>query len=894
MSFRTLQSFSVHPPGAGDLDILPNGIAVTCGEDGYVCFTDVKELKEIRSMRIVTDDGTVPSISVSATLSADGAHRDVFVASSDNYLLNRYSLGAKATFEGCYLRCTEEIKHISCSKSYVAVVSEDLRSRVVVRANMERVLILEGHKEVVKSVAIDPMETFVATSSADGTVKLFNIADVDGETVEVNPAGSLPIRYQHGMDDEVLARIAWQPQTGSLLAVPLQMNTIGLYERGTWKLNGKLVFPTFDGVFNADVNAIAFSPNGHYVVAASMSKQIFVWDVATRECLCSFECEDNVIALSWLVDANGFAVLMSSGLIGHASDVIPASKEPPTNTSVAAPLPVAAPTVEAVSPTPATSTKPDPSVLSTTTTAEDEDEMQVNAIKRSFGFDPDMAVLPAEATIDDDDLDPTTQAAMDAPLLATSSGLVPVAAATAVAQPSFQPGAVLQGPVILLAWNLLGDIEALTSTDQTPLVVLRFNDKAKRGFKFHDTYNLTMADFDDDGAIFAAPAQDDLPSVISYRPIDSWTSSGAWHHSLPEGEDVLCVTTAGSTCAVGTTRQYVRLFGAGGVLLSLFALPGRIVTLASHASGALAVLYAVGGTLHYAVYTVQSTAPRVQVRAQGVLPVAAVEWFGFNDDAAMLFCVQAKTGVVLVLSELVGRQWMPLVNPTHTHGPIFVVGVRDSTVFFLPKILDAPLHLPRKHRPVLSTWSYDRVEEDALWPAQKAAHAIAIDTDDAAMTVPLQAAADKAIILRIKSLCGSDQVQQALDLAACLALEKSHAIVQQIATHFGHRELHKRLVRLEAEAFPHDDEGDDEEETETAPPPRRAVASAFARTSSTREPEQHVASQDDDEPPQAKQTPAVAPAPSRPVRPTPGTFVNPFKKRPTGDADTGDSRKKQK
>ncbi|ETW02205.1 hypothetical protein H310_05771 [Aphanomyces invadans] len=912
-SFRTLASFSVHPPGIGDLDILPNGIAVTCGEDGYVCFTDMKEMKEIKSMRIVTDDGTVPSISVSATTSSDGSSRDVFVASSDNYLLNRYSLGAKATFEGCYLRCTEEIKYISSSKSYVAVVSEDLRSRIVLRANMERVLVLEGHKEPVKSIAIDPLETYVATAASDNTVKLFDISNVDGDTGEVNASGSIPIQYQQGMsNDDVLARVAWQPEAGSLLATPMRMNTVGLYERGTWTLSSKLVFPSFEGVFNSDVNVIAFSPNGKYVAAASMAKQIFVWEVASQAVVASFECDDNVIALSWLVDANSFAVLMTSGSLGHASNVVPSTHPPPTAASSSTVV-IALPQVAAIAANPAPSLKEPPGATSITVPASADDaivdeEEQVNAIKRSFGFDPDMAVLH-EATVpdDEDDLDASaTQAAMDAPLL--NSSVVPMSSAAGQhyvqqVQATFQPGAVLQGPVILLAWNLLGDIEALSSADQTPLIVLRFNDKSKRGFKFHDTYNLTMADFDDVGAIFAAPTQDDMPAVVTYRAIESWNSSSSWHVSLPDGEDVVCVTTAGSFCFVASSTHFVRVYSMGGILLAIFALSGRIVSMASHRSGKLAVLYATSSAeLHYAVYTIQASLPRVQKVAEGVMPptnppstpltvaAPAVEWVGFN-DLGVLFFVQAGTGTVFALSSLVGLQWMPLVQPSHTHGPIFCVGIRDGTVYFLPKVLDQPLQLPRHHRPVLSTWAYEKVEDDALWAAHNAATMNPSDPID--YVVPRQAAADKAILLRVKAMCASDDVQKAYDLATCLSLEKSHAIAQQIATHFGLRELQSRLQQLQDSLFPIDTRPSIE--VDAAAPTSMERRPPTAGSSSLRPPSRIPIMSRNATSPQTSTAP-TDPVAKPPSKPTASTFVNPFKKREVAQeqkADSG-SRKRQK
>ncbi|OQR82755.1 hypothetical protein ACHHYP_15577 [Achlya hypogyna] len=812
-------SLSIHAPGVGDLDVLPGGIAVTSGEDGYVRFTDLAELKELKTMRLESDDGTIPSIAVGGN--------DLFVATSDNYVLNRYVLGAKPKFEGCFLRCTEDIKHIACSQSYVAVVSEDTQSRVVFRANMERLLILQGHKEVVKSIAIDPLETYVATTGADNTVQIFDIAHIDDDTVEVPALKSLPLQYQSGMkNDDVLCRIAWQPGQGHLLAVPLRMNTLGLIARDSWALVHKLVFPTADGIFNSDINVVAFSPNGRYVAAASMARQIFVWSTSSQVCVSVFEVDDSVLGLAWLVDANGFAVLTAAGSVGYAANVVPDAFEsgvpsatvtaapptavtaPSTVVAVAAPAPVAAPVPKAT----------EGSVIDT----DDEHDMQVNAIKRSFGFGEDMTVLPPAA---DEVASPTLS-----PRAALPAHVSPLVFAKPLAPP-FQSGAVLSGPVTLLAWSPLGEIERLPSTEDH-LIQVTFADKNRRGFKFADSYGFVMAAFDAAGALFASPKAEDEPSVLFYRRFESWAANASWHAALPIDEDALCVATTDAFCAVATSLNVVRVYTTAGVPYGAFSLGARVLTMAA-AGPYLAVITQPSrdASLEFALYVLPFSRhrPRLAVVARGPLPLtphSELKWLGFN-DAHMLFALDGA-GLLHVLAHGMGGQWAPVGSPG-VH--VFALGfLRDSLLYIpLPEDVTVP-RLARKNRPVPSTFALGTAPEFMdkstvrLYPYYKVAHAAfeeeLLGTASAGL-VPDQAAMDKQLIVLFKDACTTDQPARALDLAKCLQLEKSHLIAHKVAMHFGMRQLAAQLEALYDRMFEADEVAMEAPPRPATPPPTR-------------------------------------------------------------------------
>ncbi|OQR97353.1 hypothetical protein THRCLA_07012, partial [Thraustotheca clavata] len=808
MRISTLESVTMHPPGVGDLAVLPGGIAATCGEDGYVMFTDLKELKEIRSMRIVCDDGTIPTIAVSPESESNG--QDIYVTTSDTYVMNRYSLGPKPTFEGCVLRCTEDIKHVQCSKSYVAVASEDTQSRVVFRNNMERLLLLDGHKEVVKSIAIDPLETYIASAGADNTVQIFDIANIEDDTVEVPPLKSIPLQYQSGMKgDEVLCRIAWQPLSGQLLAVPIRMNTLGLYARDTWAVVHKLVFPTAEGIFNSDINAVAFSANGRYVAAASMAKQIFVWNIATQDCIAVYDADDTILGISWLLDANGIVSLTSSGTVGYAKEIVSDSIEgvAVSTSTIQATAKAVAPsettppttTTEAIKPTASKPVAKQPREKSEN--HEDEHEMQVNAIKRSFGFDEDMTVLPTEATIDDSA--PTSPTATK-----LSTHVSPLMFAKPLSLP-YQSGSVMSGPVCLLGWSPLGEIERMPSTEGY-LIQVTFADKNRRGFKFTDSYGFTVASFDAEGAFFASPKIYEEPSVLFYRRFESWAANASWHLALPTDEEARCVATSNEFCAVATSLNVVRIYTTAGVPYGAFSLGVRVITMA--ASGPfLAVVTQTTreACLEFTLYKLpfERLKPRVSVVYQGRLPLspeAELNWLGFN-QSHMLFAVDSL-GMAHIFSSGMGNQWSPLGSPGRH---IFTIGILQDTLLYIPLPEDITVpRLARKNRPVPSTYLLGNVPEfmDSsmrLYPYHKVHHLLQMNENDANI-VPEQAAMDKALIVMFKDACTQDLPAKAFDLAKCLELEKSHLIAQKVAAHFGMRQLCMQLEELYDHTFTQD------------------------------------------------------------------------------------------
>ena len=66
------------------------------------------------------------------------------------------------------------------------------------------------------------------------------------------------------------------------------------------------------------------------------------------------------------------------------------------------------------------------------------------------------------------------------------------------------------------------------------------------------------------GPLYASPANADAPSMIIFRPLESWAPNGEWSLSLPEGENVVAVAAGRSFLAAATSARLLRLFSTSG------------------------------------------------------------------------------------------------------------------------------------------------------------------------------------------------------------------------------------------------------------------------------------------------------------------------------------------
>ncbi|MEH1824048.1 MAG: AAA-like domain-containing protein [Nostoc sp.] len=145
---------------------------------------------------------------------------------------------------------------------FIASASADGTIKLWTSENSERLLekpdrILEGHKSEVFGVAISPNSRFIASTGGDGCLRLWKR---DGSLVRIFDGKSIG-----------LTRVAFSPD-GQMLAAAGFDNTIKV-----WKIDGTLLV-TLNG-HTSNVSSVAFSPDGKTLASGGDDQLVILWDL---------------------------------------------------------------------------------------------------------------------------------------------------------------------------------------------------------------------------------------------------------------------------------------------------------------------------------------------------------------------------------------------------------------------------------------------------------------------------------------------------------------------------------------------------------------------------------------------------------------------------------------
>ncbi|PGG98129.1 chromosome transmission fidelity protein 4 [Blastomyces parvus] len=555
-----LRGRPAHTPGTTILSYTPNGRQViTAGSNSAIRIFTIGEKDEPKTV----DDGVDGRLGIVAT-------NDSYIMGAEDGTVWKYELET-GQMDKLLVRCALPVRDLSLSKDgdWVAVASDELVVKIVNIHDMTIVKYLRDQSKGVKHVNFDPSGRFIAVSSSDGVIYIYS---VDGPQPElVKKVDGIIGRLE--TDHEATSRAVWHPDARAFAAVEPTRDIAIVSTRDWTKQN---VFPAGH---NADITALAWSPNGALLASAGADRQILLWETKSQSILRRYDIP-NVINLAWHPVDNTLSFTTSDGELFIYEDFVPSeyrslldkplesapllSEDPQEHINIPS-RPLANGVQTGLESRPRRGT---PDSLDDILGPMDEDDgfiedddgagyAEINKFgKRAHDFR--------------DDLDGhDNKRRMDMFLQSKRHA-------------SFQPGSTpWRGDRKYLCLNLIGFVWTVNQETHHTVTVEFYDRERFRDFHFTDPFLYDKACLNERGALFSCQPSDDHPATIFYRPHETWTVRADWRTQLPEGESITAIALSNSYIVVTTSADYVRVYTLFGTPFRIYRQKSKSVTCAA-------------------------------------------------------------------------------------------------------------------------------------------------------------------------------------------------------------------------------------------------------------------------------------------------------------------------
>jgi chromosome transmission fidelity protein 4 len=457
-------------------------------------------------------------------------------------------------------RCTLPVRDIALSpdENWVAVCSDEIEVKLINRNDMEQIMFLRDFTKPVKHLSFDPSGTYLAASCTDGIIYIYSMATP--EPTLYRKIDGVIRRLE--TSDDATSRCVWHPD-GRAFACAKATRDIVVVSIA----DGEQQRP-FSGGHMADIVSIAWSPNGAILASADSGDTLLFWETKTQKVIRKHSYEKMLHVTFHNGGENLFNWTNSWGECFIIPDFFkdsahikllqgPQARSPFFHD----PLDEKAVAINGRKALPNGREKPRAG------TPDSLDEL--------LGPEPDEEAFD---WIDDDDgagyneNGKRTNGHLGE--INGANGHVDKRAKGAVWQPqiheSFQPGATpWQGNRKYLCLNLIGFVWTVDQDTHNTITVEFYDREMYRDFHFTDPFLYDKACLNENGTLFACPANNGQPSMIFYRPHETWTGRADWRINLPDGEEVSCIALSNKYIVATTSVGYVRVW-------TLFGTPVRI------------------------------------------------------------------------------------------------------------------------------------------------------------------------------------------------------------------------------------------------------------------------------------------------------------------------------
>ncbi|KAI4502565.1 hypothetical protein M0802_002477 [Mischocyttarus mexicanus] len=581
-----------HPEGHTDVCYYTGkeGGLITCGSDG-----------DVRSWLNLLDDDPAASCIAEQAIAVVSKNGKIYVGNDNNtvQILTHPDLEK----EGIVTRFAAPVCALATTSNSNYIVSGGCDMRIqITNINTSDSIELEGHEAPILGLSLDPKEEFVASSSADGSIRVWNIK----EKRTINVWNNVVPKSNSFFTAKTYCTPSFHCKDGSCLAYPHNKDII-IVERLTWKESHKLKCPTL----KADFSICKFSDCGTRIAACTVYGEVVAWNMENMALIGNIEHPQNTKISSLVWKHNGsdeIAFCDTSGQLGCIDVIIDNQSDLQSN--------------ELSTDNEIHKTTELPLNYINDDDDDDDNVISLDKIKASVGYEDDKN--------SDIMLDKVQDTAHDVKSFMPEVRI----------QPPFQPGS---SPIHLLSrfmvWNDVGIVKCFNSEDgEESSIEVEFHDVTiHRSMHINNYLNHTIAALSVNALVLNCPSSDDTASKLVVVALQGWGSGNKeWSIDLPEGEDGQCIAAGDSFVAIATSRRYLRIFMIGGTQREIIALPGPVVAMNAYKNH-LVVAYhdglGVTGDQHMGLLCIQifGTRLRNQKLSVPLCPSSDLIWLGLTD-----------------------------------------------------------------------------------------------------------------------------------------------------------------------------------------------------------------------------------------------------------------------
>lgn len=495
-----------------------------------------------------------------------------------------------------------------------------------------------------------------------------------------------------------ICRLAWQPKSGKLLAVPVE-KSVKLYRRETWSNQ----FDLSDNFISQTLNIVTWSPCGQYLAAGSINGLIIVWNVETKDCMERVKHEKGyaICGLSWHPTCGQIAYTDAEGNLGLLENVCDPNGKM-SGSKVSSRVERDYNDLFDGDDTGNVGDFPNDNAVETHSFSketrndeEDDDDLMLASGRprqRSHILEDDensvdvTMLKTGSSRLKEEEEDDQAGNIHSLPLITSQKPFYDGPMPTPRQKP-FQSGSTpLHLTHRFMVWNSIGIIRCYND-EQDNAIDVEFHDTSiHHATHLSNTLNYTVADLSHEAILLACESTDELASKLHCLHFSSWDSSKEWIVDMPPNEDIEAVCLGQGWAAAATSSLLLRLFTIGGVQKEVFSLPGPVVSMAGHGEQ-LIIVYHRGtgfdGDQCLGIQLLQLGKKKKQILHGDPLPLTRksyLVWLGFSAEGTP--CYVDSEGIVRMLNRGLGYTWTPICNTReHCKGKsdhYWVVGIHEN------------------------------------------------------------------------------------------------------------------------------------------------------------------------------------------------------------------------